>query len=126
MTDKEFYEAWAAIYCTHLKDAAPSTTGIELELGEVMEQIKKTPKKRAPGLDGVHNSHVKADPVSTATWILRVFEQAKERGKFPEQFCEAKVILIPKGNPKKIDNALMVRPIALLNCWYKVIDGVLN
>lgn len=51
---------------------------------------------------------------------------SKKGGCYSEKFCEAKVVLIPKGNPKDIKDPLMARPIALLNCWYKIIDGVLN
>ena len=82
--------------------------------------------KRAPGLDDIHNSTTKADDLNAARWIRRVYRQACSRGKFPDEFLTAKVVLIPKGAVAKLVDPLGVRPIALLTCWYKIIDGILN
>jgi len=62
---------------------------------------------------------------STARWIKRIYKQ-EWKGGFPEEFCAAKVILIPKGAITKLHDPLGVRPIALLTSWYKIIDNVLN
>ena len=126
VSDSEFLDAWRNIYNSDIPDDPPQTCNFKLTTEDIVEQIQKTKTKRAPGNDGIHNSITKADMVSSARWIKRIYKQACERGGFPEEFCAAKVILIPKGAITKLHDPLGVRPIALLTSWYKIIDGVLN
>lgn len=74
VSDAEFLNARRDIYKSDLKDGAPGPCKLRITTEDIIEQIRKTKAKRAPGLDGIHNSITKADPENIARWIKRIYK----------------------------------------------------
>uniref|UniRef100_A0A0K0DVT6 Reverse transcriptase domain-containing protein n=1 Tax=Strongyloides stercoralis TaxID=6248 RepID=A0A0K0DVT6_STRER len=84
---------------------------------EVMDRIKKT-KRKACGPDGIYTEHLIVGDYQLTKALSELYNQHGR--EIPKQMNECNVILLKKSKEK-----MDVRPIALLQCFFKIYTGVL-
>ena len=91
-----------------------------------MESILKSRKPfKAPGIDGIPNGFLRAMGPRMAIAIAGLAIACWALGHYPQQFKEARTIILQKpGKPKYSDPGAW-RPIALLSTIGKVIESLI-
>lgn len=97
----------------------------EINTDELLKVIEKINPRKAPGPDGVPSKVIKEMILINPAIFQKVFNSLIQTGQFPQNWKEAKVILIekPKKNPS---DGPKFRPICLLNTIGKLYESVLN
>ena len=94
-----------------------------IQLGEIREALKTSPKHRAPGLDGLPHEFYQATAEIIGPTLVTVFNEQLTRGDLIESGKTGVTRLIPKV--EGIPTIQQLRPITLLNCDYKLMSKVL-
>ena len=81
---------------------------------EIETVIKKLPTHKSPGTDGFRGEFYRAFKGKLTPILHRLFQKIQEDGRFPNSFCEANIILIPKPD-KEITKKENFRSISLMN-----------
>lgn len=92
---------------------------------EVLELIKQTKPKKAPGEDGINNRHLKNLPRSYLKYLTNLYNSMLNLGQFPKLWKNAIIIMVPKPglNGKFPQN---YRPISLLNAISKIGEKIIR
>merc|ERR1712101_84906 len=92
---------------------------------EVLDFIKTLNPNKAPGISGLRSGHFLEIWPYAGSLITRSINDCLESGTLPSKQREGVIVLIPKQDKDQriIGN---LRPITLLNCYYKIISGVLT
>lgn len=94
-------------------------------LNEVTGIITKLKPRSAPGLDNITSNLLKCIFSSHPNFVLNIFNSALKYSYFPQQWKEAKLILLNKPN-KPLENPRSYRPICLNSIFGKVLERLLN
>ena len=99
---------------------------LEADISEedIVAQIKRLPKRKAAGTDGLKAELFQHAPKIWAKILLPIFQKAMNNtdDPLPKPFRESLIILLyKKGCPMKPEN---YRPIALLNVIAKILSGI--
>lgn len=96
----------------------------ELNIEEVIEQVKKLKTKKAPGEDSLENEFWKNMPSSIGNAFWKMIEKLWKEGGIPEQWKVGVISTIyKKGDKKEVKN---YRGVTLMDTAYKVYASVLN
>ena len=68
----------------------------KITLEEVTDAIKQTKGNRAPGEDRITADMLKADPHLSAQMLVKVFNQAWDEEKVPEDWKRGIIVKLPK------------------------------
>ena len=79
----------------------------------------------APGPDQIHNLILKHLPEETILLLLNIFNDIYTKQEFPTSWHDATIIPIPKPG-KDHSNPSNYRPIALTNCFCKLMEKLVN
>merc|ERR1712101_56749 len=92
---------------------------------EVHDFIKTLSPSKAPGTTGLNSGYFLEIWPYAGSLITRSINDCLETGSLPSKQREGVIVLIPKQDKDQriIGN---LRPITLLNCYYKIISGVLT
>ena len=84
-----------------------------------------TPYNKAPGTSGLNSSYFLEIWPYAGKLITRSINDCLKSGRLPAKQREGVIVLIPKHDKDQriIGN---LRPITLLNCYYKIISGVIT
>jgi len=85
---------------------------------------KKKSMNTAPGIDGVRIGTFRCLSEYDLTVLARCFTKCLEEGKFPKEWKQAYLVLIPKEWPLNPDSP-KVRPICLLNETGKLLEAII-
>lgn len=91
---------------------------------EVAAALSKTKSGKAPGFDGIHPEFLLHCGKYARVWLAKFFTNILESGKIPYPLKRAKIIAILKPG-KSNDMPQNYRPIALLNCVYKLLERII-
>jgi hypothetical protein len=91
---------------------------------EVLEMIKKLKLKTAPGEDWITMEAIKYAGQEVMIAITRLFQRMWSEGKVPDDL--QKSIIIPLYKKGEKTHTVNYRPIALLNCIFKVYEKILE
>ena len=94
-----------------------------IQLGEIIEALKTSPKHRAPGLDGLPHEFYQTTVGIIGPTLVLIFREQLERGEIIESGKNGVTRLIPKV--EGVPTIQQLRPITLLNCDYKLMSKVL-
>ena len=109
------------------KTPPPQTKHFKLNIfttESVKALIKRAPKKKSPGPDGITNELIQCLPENYVERIAELFQQFLNTGKVPELWKESYTFLIHKKGPRT--NLSNYRPIALLDTHYKIFITAIN
>ena len=97
----------------------------EITLGEIKHQIEKMKVGKAAGPDGVKIDLYKClcEDESIINNLKDLFNQVLVTGVIPEEWKTSKTVLIEKKSKPKANE---LRPIALMNCYYKIFMGIIK
>lgn len=91
---------------------------------EIMEQIKRLKRKKAPGKDAISNEMIRELPVKYIARLATIFNRCLALGYFPTAWKQAITVLFPKPN-KDPAFAANHRPISLLACLGKLFEKII-
>jgi len=112
------------------KDRCPELDGPweeiwDISTEEIIGIIRRRPAKNtAPGLDGVRLKYLKRVNKDMLVCISQVLTLCLKKGIFPNQWKQAQLVLLPKGDMDT--NKPKTRPICLLTEISKVFECVIN
>ena len=97
----------------------------EVSEKEVHNFIKTLSSNKAPGTTGLNSGYFLEIWPYAGSLITRSINDCLESGTLPSKQREGVIVLIPKQDKDQriIGN---LRPITFLNCYYKIISGVLT
>ena len=90
----------------------------EVNEERVREAIKKT-KKTAPGPDSIPFQFYKSVATKVTEALIAMIREAGEEETWPEDFCEARVVLLPKVEGAPMPSQF--RPISITNADYRIV-----
>ena len=92
---------------------------------EVLDFIKTLNPNKAPGISGLRSGHFLEIWPYAGKIITKAINECLEEGILPESQRKGVIVLIPKQDKDQriIGN---LRPITLLNTFYKIISGVIT
>lgn len=93
---------------------------------ELSDVMKRTDKKKAPGLDHISNSMMKNLPMPVKAVIQGILLKCLELGYFPECWKISAVKIIPKPNKSDYTIASSYRPISLTSNLSKLLEKIIN
>ncbi|KAI5739368.1 hypothetical protein M8J77_018417 [Diaphorina citri] len=86
--------------------------------------LEETKINKAPGFDGIHPEFLKYCGTYTRKWLALFYTDIFLKGKIPGKLKASKIIaLLKPGKPE--DTPQSYRPIALLNCLYKLLERII-
>jgi hypothetical protein len=91
---------------------------------EVQWAIQKTPKAKAPGIDGITNDALKHLPKLLIGHVTRLFNLSLERGHFPALWKRGIIQPIPKRTQSRTTKDY--RPITLLPSLGKILERLVT
>ena len=98
---------------------------VKITIEDVKEQIKKMKKNKVPGPDNIkieiYKSLLGEEDIILAISLL--LNEVMETGQIPASWKTSKTILLKKKTRPTIED---LRPIALTNCSYKILMGILK
>ena len=97
---------------------------IPFSLNELKVSLNKC-HDTATGPDDIHYQFLKHLPEVSLIVLLGIFNNIWRTGKFPESWCEATIIPIPKPG-KDAFNPTNYRPISLTSCLCKTMERMIN
>ena len=126
--DDEFYKR----VCDELyeKENISESNSLNLTLNkdilysEVVKQVRKAKRNKAPGLDGILNEVLKNNDVIFA--LFKMFKYCFHNHCLPSIWLKAVIHPIPKGAEKDPYLPLSYRGISLLATTCKIYTGILN
>lgn len=92
---------------------------------ELMSAAAKIPRGKAPGIDGIPDMIVKALSIKKPGILIELFNTCFKEGIFPNNWKQAKLILLRKGD-KPLDQPSSYRPVCLLNTVSKLFERVIK
>ena len=95
----------------------------EISIAEVVGAIRRSPRGKAAGKDGIRNEHLRQTLDLAPCWTA-LFERCWREGQIPEIWREATLIVIPKGKGRP-DEPGSWRGIAIKSCPYKIFSGII-
>ena len=97
----------------------------EITETEVHNFIKTLKPSKAPGTSGLNSGYFLEIWPYAGSLITRSINDCLESGTLPDKQKEGVIVLIPKQDKDQriIGN---LRPITLLNCYYKIISGIIT
>ena len=110
---------WPAIEADSEVEAVPPITS-----EEVISAVARMASSKAPGLDGIPNSAVKAAVRQHPEVFARIFNDLLQRGDYPRPWKKARLVLIAKpGKPP--GEASSYRPLLMLGSVSKVFERLI-
>lgn len=92
---------------------------------EVLDLIKQSKSRKAPGEDGINNRHLKNIPTSYIKYLTNMFNSMLKLAHFPNNWKNAIIIMVPKpGLDGKFPQNY--RPISLLNAISKIGEKIIR
>ncbi len=91
---------------------------------ELVDALRKA-YDSATGPENIHDQMLKHMPESASSVLLQIFNDLWKSGNFPESWCEATVIPIPKPGKDPMEPT-SYRPIALTNCLCKTFERMVT
>lgn len=101
-----------------------SPLSIHITPGQVLNAIKRTSPKKAPGNDLITLPLLKAFPRKTLVYLTQIFNAILRLTYFPKKWKYAIVVMIPKPDKQKSDPH-SYRPISLLPLFSKIFERLL-
>ena len=95
-----------------------------ISINELTQCIKET-KNTAPGPDTIHNEIIRQLPTLTLKTLLKIVNDLWQQNIFPTEWSKAITIPIPKEKKDHTD-PINYRPIALTNCFCKIMEKIVN
>ena len=94
--------------------------------GEVVRKLKALKSRRAPGIDTLTNDYLKSVALIIYPYVEHIFEACLQLSYMPRSFKTGKIVLIKKKDkdPAECQSPKGWRPIALLSCLGKVLEGL--
>lgn len=90
---------------------------------EIEKTMNKLSNRSAPGPDGISYAVLKAGGVFITQWLTKLFNQVLLTQTIPPEWKKCSVFpIFKKGDPTDLNN---YRPIALLNCTYKIFTNLM-
>ena len=120
--DLELYLAQLAF--PGLSDAQRTLLDKPLTVEEMMEAVSAFPNCKAPGEDGLPMEVYKQYSEVLLPLLLKVFNNARERGTLPPSMTKANIVLLLKPGKDPVDPGAY-RPISLLQSDIKILAKVL-
>jgi hypothetical protein len=96
-----------------------------LTMKELEIAIHSLKQKKSPGPDGVTNDMLRRLGLVAKAVLLKLMNTSWRRGIVPQACKEAKMVPIPKKDKDNFDPN-NYRPISLLSCTCKLIEGIIN
>lgn len=104
---------------------APSGRDMPAADREVVERIVRSLPNTAPGMDGITAAIVKWAWRSTSDEMVTMFGKCIAEGMFPDLWKSGRLIVLPKGNGRPLNDPKAYRPITLLPILGKVLERIL-
>lgn len=118
-----------ALFPTHpeitWEDSGPPMEFQEITTEELKSVAAKIPSGKAPGLDGVPDTIVKAVAIGKPEVMLGLFNTCQKEGVFPDRWKQANLVLLRKGD-KPLDQPSSYRPIRLLDTVGKFFERIIK
>lgn len=92
-------------------------------VGEVMEEIKFSNPKKAPGLDDISNTALKKFPLMVVEKFVLIINFMFAFGFYPSVWKKAKIIMIPKAG-QNLTFPQNWRPISLISSMAKIAEKI--
>ena len=91
---------------------------------EIESVIKKFPSNKSLGPDGFASKFYQILKEKLISIFLKLFQNTKQEGQFPNSLYEAKITLMPKPDKDKYKKE-NYRPVSLMNINKKVPNKIL-
>jgi hypothetical protein len=88
---------------------------------ELHDAIAVMKINKSPGYDGIFMEFIKHFGESTRLWLLKLYNEILNSGKFPTEFKKSKILAVVKPG-KSGENTSDFRPITLLSIPYKLFE----
>jgi len=97
---------------------------LPIRYSEVTSIIKKLPRNKSPGNDGIDNKVIKILPLKAILYLVLIFNSIMRLGCYPKQWKQASIKMILKPG-KKSSDVSSYRPISLLPGFSKIFERLL-
>lgn len=97
----------------------------EFTENEIRENLRTMKKRKAPGPDNIHVEILQALHEQVVPTLVALYNECVRQRKFPNNFKQADVIIISKGEDKDPTQPKSYRPICLLNTMGKLFEKLL-
>lgn len=94
-------------------------------MNEFMSAVRLMSVMKAPGMDGITNEMIRCVCRVIPEYVKSVFDGCLNEGLFPQQWKEARVVVLLKGSGKDRTEPRSYRPISLLSGLGKVLERML-
>lgn len=110
-----------------MTEVRPANTRISapFTMEEVDNVIQRMKKNKAPGPDGIKAEILQALSEQITPKLTDLFNVCLKKGKFPNIWKRADVIIIKKGEDKDPEDPKSYRPICLINTMGKVLERLM-
>lgn len=106
---------------TELEDSNPS----EVTEKEIKDIIKSLNRRKAPGLDNIHNMALKSLPTQGIQRLAEIANAILKYKHFPDRWKTSQITVIKKPNkPKEINQSY--RPLSLLSSVSKIVETTIQ
>jgi ribonuclease HI len=91
---------------------------------ELEEALRSCSNTSAPGVSGIGYRLIKWGGVEVMDYLRRIYDACLNHGHHPKQWREALIAIVAKPRKADMSNPRSYRPIALLECFSKLLEKV--
>lgn len=92
---------------------------------EIRRAVRVMKNGKAPGMDGIKNETLRHVWRAVPEYVKSVFDACLRVGEYPEEWKQARVVVLPKGGNKDPSKPGSYRPICLLNGLGKLLERMM-